>query len=109
MWHDGQSSDRPEAMTLRIPDDLAVKTYTFPESSYGAITVILVLSDGTRIHDVVLGGDYIVKVQGRRVFTAGDLDFRISEIVDVLPASRSSWMMLIAEGLMRAIRATFKK
>jgi hypothetical protein len=41
-------------------------------------------ADGRRIRDVVLGGaSHIVKIGGRHVSDASDLDFDLSEIVDV--------------------------
>jgi hypothetical protein len=71
-------------MSLRIPDALADTALMFPESSYGATTVTLILSDGRRIDDVILaGGSDIVKVKGRLVSDAKALDFSVSEIVDV--------------------------
>jgi hypothetical protein len=76
-------------MNLSIPDHLAAKANTFPESSYGATTVTLILSDGTCIRDVILGGgSEIVKVKGRHVSDARELDFGISEVVDVIPNHR---------------------
>jgi hypothetical protein len=73
-------------MTLKIPDALATKANRFPESSYGATTVTLILSGGRWIHDVILGGaEYIVKVKGRSVSDAADLGFSVSDIVDVCP------------------------
>jgi hypothetical protein len=75
-------------VTLRIPDGLAAKANTFPESSYGATTVTLVLSDGTLITDVVLAGaSDIVKVQGRAVSDAADLGFSVNDIADVTQES----------------------
>ena len=43
-------------MRLQIPEKLFDKANSFPESSYGATTVTLILSDGRRIDNVVLGG-----------------------------------------------------
>jgi hypothetical protein len=75
-------------MTLRIPGELADKANYFPESSYGATTVTLILSDGRRIDDVILAcASEIVKVKGRDVTDAGDLGFGVGEIVDVIPKS----------------------
>ena len=91
-------------MSLKLPNELAAKTYAFPESSYGATTVTLVLSDGRRIPDVIIGGETIVKVKDRLVSVAGDLDFRVSEIVDVLPQTRLFRVRLIVEALARALR-----
>ena len=88
-------------MTLRIPDGLGAKANTFPESSYGATTVTLVLSDGTLVNDVVLAGaSEIVNVQGRRVADPGDLGFNVDDIVDITQKSgvslrlRQAWRRL---------------
>ena len=82
---------------MRIPDELAAKANGFPESSYGATTVTLILSDGTWIRDVVLGGaSDIVKVRGRHVSDAGELGFSISEIVDVVPNDRPLRLLIAA-------------
>jgi hypothetical protein len=73
-------------MSLKIRDKLADKANQFPESSYGATTVTLILSDGRLIDDVILGGaSHIVKVGDRFLSDAGDLNFSLSEIVDVAP------------------------
>jgi hypothetical protein len=83
-----KTGDTYAIVTLRIPDGVAAKANTFPESSYGATTVTLVLSDGTLITDVVLAGaSDIVKVQGKRVSDAADLGFRVDDIVDVTQKS----------------------
>jgi hypothetical protein len=68
---------------VRIPEPLAAKADSFPESSYGATTVTLILSDGRRIKDVILSAAGIVRVKGRAVSDERDLDFRPSDIVDV--------------------------
>ena len=74
-------------MSLRISDALAAKANSFPESSYGATTVTLVLLDGRRVDEVVLGGaSVIVKIGGRDVSVASDLDFSLTEIADVFPS-----------------------
>ena len=82
-------------MTLKIPDKLAEKANSFPESSYGATTVTLILSDGRLIDDVILGGDYIVKVRGRLVNDAADLEFSMSDIVDVAPQGAGLLKMIL--------------
>ena len=87
-------------MSLKIPDKLADKANTFPESSYGATTVTLILSNGRRVTDVVLGGaSDIVKVKGRLVAVAGDLDFKIGEIVDVRRQSQSGIIAFLRQHL----------
>jgi hypothetical protein len=85
-------------MSLRIPDALADTALMFPESSYGATTVTLILSDGRRIDDVILaGGSDIVKVKGRLVSDAKDLDFSVSDIVDVKRKRVRFWERLRPE------------
>jgi hypothetical protein len=79
-------------MDLRISGVLVEKALKFPESSYGATTVTLILADGRRIDNVVLGGaEWIVKVDGRSVNEETELDFAVSEIVDVIPQRRRWW------------------
>jgi hypothetical protein len=89
-------------MSLRISDELAAKANSFPESSYGATTVTLILWDGRRIDEVVLvlgGASDIVKIGGRNVSVASDLDFTISEIADVFPSGSigalRSWLTVL--------------
>jgi hypothetical protein len=48
-------------MRLRLPDRIKDKVGAFPESSYGAHLVTLILDDGTRIpHVRIAGWDEIV-------------------------------------------------
>jgi len=48
-------------MRLKLPDRIKDKVGSFPESSYGAHLVTLVLDDGTRIpHVRIAGWDEIV-------------------------------------------------
>jgi len=54
-----------------------------PERSYGAVRVALVLEDGTRIPNVIIGGDAICKVGDRPIQSESDLNFRVSDIRDV--------------------------
>jgi hypothetical protein len=73
-------------MDLRLPDILAAKAVRFPESSYGATTVTLVLAGGRRVPHVVLaGGTDIVKVGGRTITSPDQLGFNLADIRDVLP------------------------
>lgn len=74
-----------DQMTVSIPNPLADKAAAFPEASHGANRVTLVLGDGRRVCDVFLGwGRDIVKVGNRVVSRPEDLDFRPTDIVDVL-------------------------
>jgi hypothetical protein len=43
-------------MSLKVPDQVAEKSITFPESSYGACIATLVLRDGRRIKMLPLPG-----------------------------------------------------
>jgi hypothetical protein len=75
-----------ERMDLRIPDALLEKAHKFPEWSYGATKVTLILANGRRIENVILGGaEWIVKVGDRLVTEATELDFAVGEIVDLIP------------------------
>ena len=77
-------------MSLKLPHQLADKTAGFPESSYGANRVTLVLADGRRISEVFLAwGTEIVKVGPRAVAAPEDLSFALSDIVDVISEVRA--------------------
>ena len=72
-------------MALTLPQSLAEKTADFPESSYGANRVTLVLGDGRRVHEVYLAwGQKIVKVGVNPIRGEEDLDFSPTDIVDVV-------------------------
>jgi hypothetical protein len=91
---------------LRIPDALFEKANKFPEWSYGATKVTLILADGRRVENVILGGaEWIVKVGDRLVTEATELDFAVGEIVDVIPqrSHPSLW-----RSCLEALRAAMK-
>ena len=67
----------------RLPDRFVSKVASYPECSYGAVRVTLVLRDGRRIHDVIIGGDTICKIGQRHTRSESDLDFSVSNIQDV--------------------------
>ncbi len=72
-------------MNPSLPDRLAEKTILFPESSYGANRVTLILADGRRVHEVFIAGrGEIVKIGNRPVSRPEDLDFPVADIVDVI-------------------------
>lgn len=56
---------------------------SFPECSYGAVRVTLVLIGGRRIRDVIIGDDAISKIGQRLIQSEADLDFSVSDIEDV--------------------------
>ena len=75
-------------MALAIPSALAGKAAGFPESSYGANRVTLILKDGKKITRVTLAwGSEIVQIDGERVEEEKDLGFRLADIVDVVPCA----------------------
>lgn len=62
-----------------LSESIQEKIATFPEYSYGAHKVILILKDGTEIREVyVAGNDEIV-----RVGESTRIQFDISDVVDV--------------------------
>ncbi len=67
----------------RIPAHFASTVAAFPECSYGAVRVILVLKNGRVISDVILGDDSIAKVGHHLVKSDADLDFATSDIVEI--------------------------
>ncbi len=72
-------------MSLKIPYNLSNKAAGFPESSYGANKVTLILLDGRKVGEVYLAwGKEIVKIRKRSIHSIEDLDFDISEISDVV-------------------------
>ena len=77
-------------MPLTLPQKLAEKSMGFPESSYGANRVTLVLADGRRIPEVFLAwGTEIVKIGTRAVAAPEDLSFELGDIVDVVSEVRA--------------------
>jgi hypothetical protein len=75
------------AVGIAVPDIVAEKVLSFPESSMGAHRVTLVLADGRRVGDVTLAwGHEIVRVGGRDITEAADLDFAPCNVVDAVPA-----------------------
>ena len=66
-----------------LPDRFASKVASYPECSYGAVRVTLVLRDGRRIRDVIIGGDAICKIGQKHITSESDLDFSVSDIKDV--------------------------
>ena len=67
----------------RLPDRFGCKVASYPECSYGAVRVTLVLRDGRRIHDVIIGADAICKIGQKHIKVESDLDFSVSDIEDV--------------------------
>ncbi len=59
------------------------KVVSMPECSYGAVRVVLVLKDGRRIPNVIIGGDAICKIGSKLIHSEADLDFLVSDIQHV--------------------------
>jgi len=71
-------------MSIEIPARFTEKAARFPESSYGATTVTIVLTDGRRISDVVLAwGRQIVRVGGMLIDKPEQLGFDLGMVQDV--------------------------
>ena len=66
-----------------MPDRFGSKVAAMPECSYGAVRVVLILDGGRRISNVIVGGDAICKIGARPIQSESDLDFAVSDIVDV--------------------------
>jgi hypothetical protein len=67
----------------RLPGRFGSKVTSLPECSYGAVRVTLVLKDGRRVRDVIIGADAICKIGQKLIQSESDLDFLISDIEDV--------------------------
>jgi hypothetical protein len=67
----------------KLPDKFWSKVASYPECSYGAVRVTLVLRNGRRIHDVIVGGDAICKIAQRHIRSESDLDFSVADIKEV--------------------------
>ena len=66
-----------------LPSRFGSKVVAMPECSYGAVRVVLVLKDGRRIPNVIIGGDAICKVGSKLIHSESDLNFLVSDIQDV--------------------------
>ena len=67
----------------RLPDRFGSKVASYPECSYGAVRVTLVLRDGRRIYDVIIGGNAICKIGQQHIRSEADLDFSVADIHNV--------------------------
>ena len=75
-----------ESMPIAIPVKFMDKAASFPESSYGATRVALILKDGRRISDVTLAwGSEIVQLDGEPVEEEKQLGFSLADVIDVVP------------------------
>ncbi len=67
----------------KLPDRFGSKVASFPECSYGAVRVTLILKGGRTIRDVIIGADAICKIGQKLIKSEADLDFSVSDIEDV--------------------------
>ena len=67
----------------KLPDMFGSKVASYPECSYGAVRVTLVLRGGRKIRDVIIGSDAICKIGRKDIRAQSDLDFSLSDIEDV--------------------------
>ncbi|MCP3929439.1 MAG: hypothetical protein GY705_10100 [Bacteroidetes bacterium] len=69
---------------MKLPEHLANKAKQFPESSYGANKVTLVLQNGIEIKEVFLAwGEEIVKIGNKPIESTNELPFSIEDIKDM--------------------------
>jgi hypothetical protein len=72
-------------MSLSLPENLKDKASEFPESSYGANRVTLILPGGRKIQNVVLAwGGEIVKIGNNQIASEDDLNFKVAEVEDIV-------------------------
>ena len=72
---------------MELPSQLSDKASEFPETSYGATHVVLLLNDNRKIENVVLAwGSDIVRINNVPIEVIEDLGFGSDDIVDVLPS-----------------------
>ncbi|MBQ0806993.1 MAG: hypothetical protein KBT55_03390 [Porticoccus sp.] len=70
---------------MELPAKLSDKASGFPEPSYGATKVTLLLSNGDKIENVTLAwGEEIIKIQNKDIHKIKSLGFTKEDIVDVL-------------------------
>ena len=67
----------------RLPDRFGARVASYPECSYGAVRVTLLLRDGRRIYDVIIGADAICKIGQKHIRSEADLNFAVSDIEEV--------------------------
>jgi hypothetical protein len=72
-------------MPLEISAPLRTKAQGFPESSYGANLVTLILSDNRKIKNVILAwGSEIEKIENKPISSEDDINFKVAEIKDIV-------------------------
>ncbi len=70
---------------MKLPNKLANKAIQFPESSYGATKVILILKNNRKINNVILAwGEEIIKINSKSINKIDNLDFKEEDIIDVV-------------------------
>ena len=70
---------------MKLPKHLANKASKFPDYSYGANQVTLILKNGVEIQNVILAwGEEIVKIGEISIQNESEISFSIDQIVDVI-------------------------
>ncbi|MCP3932690.1 MAG: hypothetical protein GY705_26770 [Bacteroidetes bacterium] len=70
---------------MKLPEHLADRAKQFPEYSYGANKVTLILQNGIEIKEVFLAwGEEIVKIGSKPIESKKELPFSIEEIKDLI-------------------------
>jgi len=70
---------------MELPTLLSEKASEFPESSYGATTVTLLLIDNRKINNVILAwGSEIIKIENKPIKDIRNIGFKQEDIIDVL-------------------------
>lgn len=64
---------------IMLPEDLDDKVARFPEYSFGAHLVCVILKDGRSYENVIVGGGQVVKVDGKNF-----IPFKSDDIADVV-------------------------
>ncbi len=69
---------------MDLPEPLAEIAAEFPETSYGACKVTLILRCGRRVSDVTLAwGREIIKIGSKPINEMEGIDFAVTDIVEV--------------------------
>jgi hypothetical protein len=93
----------------RLPDRFCSKVASYPECSYGAVRVTLVLKDGRRIRDVIIGGDAICKIGQTLITLESDLDFSVSDIENVKRATRRTALLNLSVSPLYMVKSLILK
>ena len=83
IWLNYYDREKSTDSQPRLPGRFVSEVASFSEGSHRAVRVTLVLRDGRRIQDVVIGADVICKIGQKQIESETDLDFSVTDIKDV--------------------------